>query len=112
MAILANYKYLGTKQVPLSPLRHLASGLCHCLDFLLSLEKGINMLPGNTISKVNLKKRSRQRNPAGALGYGEADPAGTRRRGRNVLVLEREQWMSASKEGLWGSGEGSDFLLG
>lgn len=53
MAVLANYKYLGTKQVPLSLLRHLASGLCCCLDFPLSLEKGINMLPGNIISKVN-----------------------------------------------------------
>lgn len=57
MTVLASYKYLGTKQVPLSLLRQLASGLCGCLDFLLSTEKGINMLPGNIISKVNLKKK-------------------------------------------------------
>lgn len=53
MAAFANYKYLGIKQVPFSLLRCLASGLCCCLDFLLSLEKSINMLPGNIISKVN-----------------------------------------------------------
>lgn len=59
MAVLANHKYLGTKQVPFLLLRHLVSGLCCYLDFLLSHEKGINMLPGNIISKVNFKKKKK-----------------------------------------------------
>lgn len=100
MTVLASYKYLGTKQVPLSLLRQLASGLCCYLDFLLNTEKGINMLPGNIISKVNLKKRNECSKPGE-----ETDPARAQRQGKNALVLEGKRWTDTSEVGAWASNE-------
>lgn len=82
MAVLESYKYLDIKQVPLSWLRQLASGLCCCLDFPLSIEKGINMLPGNIISKVNFKKKKQaqqaSRSPGICRGRHSQSPASGR----------------------------------